>query len=177
MDKIEYLLFIPLLIYGISLSDLLSEYKRLIKDHVLHFKYLITILMLSEVAIFNIYKLYSIINAYDITTYLQYWALLIPPIIFMVLVHIFVIEERHESLDSMEQEFQKNIKPTFLLMSVYTATHFIPMMNPDGGIPWVRLLSIGLLWAYIIVRKDLVFYLLMAAWLVSFVLNINSIVI
>lgn len=66
MYKIEYLLFIPLLIYGISLSDLLSEYKRLIKDHILHFKYLITVLMLSEVAIFNIYKLYSIINAYDI---------------------------------------------------------------------------------------------------------------
>jgi len=177
MDKIEYLLFISLLIYGIALSDLLSEYKRLIKDKILHFKYLVTVLMLSEVAIFNIYKLYSIINSYDITTYLQYWVLLIPPIIFMSVVHIFVMEDSHDTLESMEQEFQRNIKPTFLLMSAYTATHFIPMMNPDGHVQWVRLLSISILLLYILFRKDIVFYLLIGAWIVSFIFNINSIVI
>lgn len=89
MDKIEYLLFIPLLIYGITLSDLFSEYKRMIKDSVIHIKYMIAILLLSEVAIFNIYKLYSIINTYDITTYVQFWVLLIPPIIFMITIHVF----------------------------------------------------------------------------------------
>ncbi|MFN8417515.1 MAG: hypothetical protein U0U66_14370 [Cytophagaceae bacterium] len=95
----------------------------------------------------------------------------------MVLVHIFVMEEKHDNLISMEQEFQRNIKPTFLLMSVYTATHFIPMMNPDGNIHWARLLSISILLLYIFVRKDFVFYLLIAAWFISFIFNINSIVI
>lgn len=177
MDKIEYLLFIPLLIYGISLSDLLSEYKRLIKDQLLHVKYLVTVLMLSEVAIFNIYKLYSIINGYNITSYIQYWALLVPPILFMIVVHIFVIEDRHDNLASMELEFQRNIQPTFILMSVYTATHFIPMMNPDGNVPWVRLLSITILLLYVFLRKDFIFYILVGAWVASFIMNINSIVI
>lgn len=55
MDPIEYLLFIPLLIYGIVLTRLLGEWRRFFDTANWHGPYVVTIVVFTEVAIWNIY--------------------------------------------------------------------------------------------------------------------------
>lgn len=149
----------------------------MIKDKVVHTKYMVSILLLSEVAIFNIYKLYSVINDYDITTYVQFWVLLIPPIIFMITIHVLLIQGSFQTEEEMDKEFHKNIGATFVLMSIYVASHFLPMMNPEHGMQPVRLASISLLLLYAYFRKDYLFYLLVISWVVGLFVKINTLII
>ncbi|RLB53106.1 MAG: hypothetical protein DRJ42_12845, partial [Deltaproteobacteria bacterium] len=51
MDIIEFLLFIPLLIYGIALSQLLSQWKRIFDFKNFYGPFVVTVVAVTVVAI------------------------------------------------------------------------------------------------------------------------------
>ena len=51
MDAAEYLAFLPLLIYGIALADLFSQWKRLFNPKQLYLPYILLTGILTETAI------------------------------------------------------------------------------------------------------------------------------
>ena len=55
MDATEYLAFLPLLIYGIALADLFSQWKRLFNPRLLFIPYLLLTIILTETALYNVF--------------------------------------------------------------------------------------------------------------------------
>ena len=66
----EYLAFIPLLIYGIALADLLSQWKRLFNPKDLFIPYLLMTIILTETALYNVFVYAEVINKLGGQTYL-----------------------------------------------------------------------------------------------------------
>jgi hypothetical protein len=72
MESSEYLSFIPLLIYGLAIADLLSEWKRLFDKTQWYFPYLLTTIVLTELAIYNVFIYANLISELEGTSYLSY---------------------------------------------------------------------------------------------------------
>ncbi len=72
MGAVEYLLFIPLLIYGIALSDLFGEWKKIFNPSKLYIPYALTILLITEIGIYNVYIFFNISDMLAKSTYFIY---------------------------------------------------------------------------------------------------------
>ena len=55
MDPEEYLAFIPLLIYGLAIADLLNEWRRFFKKEQWYLPYTIMSIIFTETAIYNVF--------------------------------------------------------------------------------------------------------------------------
>ncbi|MFN8417513.1 MAG: hypothetical protein U0U66_14360 [Cytophagaceae bacterium] len=86
----------------------------------------------------------------------------------------FLIQGSFQTVEEMDKEYHKNVGATFILMSLYVATHFLPMMNPEHGMQPVRLVNIALLLSYEYFRKDYLFYLIVVSWAVGLMVKINA---
>ena len=73
MEASEYLAFIPLLIYGIALADLLGQWRRFFDRDYFYLPYFLTTLIFTENAIWSVY------GYLEVTSHLWHW-------IFSVLV-------------------------------------------------------------------------------------------
>ena len=58
MKESEVLVFLPLLIYGIAIAALFSQWKRFINYKSLYIPYALFTILLTEIALYNVY-LYS----------------------------------------------------------------------------------------------------------------------
>lgn len=175
MDQIEYLYFIPLLIYGIALSDIFSEYKRLLNTHSHYWPYIILIFILSETAVYNVYTLYNLHKNLTANDYLQYWIFLGPPIIFMLAVNAIVFKEEAADKEKLEQHFKERVSNTFLLMALYIASHLIPLMSAGTTIDnLVRIFFILVILLNVFSKKDWAFYFLVGIYFMSLILKFNK---
>ena len=86
MDPAEYLAFVPLLIYGIALADLLGQWRRFFDKDYFYFPYFLTTIIFTEAAVWNVYKYLEVVTNLEGVSYAQYWAYLVQPVLFLITV-------------------------------------------------------------------------------------------
>lgn len=172
MDIVEYLLFIPLLIYGIALSDLFGQWKHFMDSSSWYTPYLITLIMVTEIGVHNVFVFFKFSPELSTTTYFAYWLFLFPPLVFLLMVNCLTHVDDYSNTETF---FTARIKPIFLLLAAFISMHFTPFVQFDHQIWLPRLLAIILCVVYAFWPKNNIFYTLVTVWLVSIAIRFYSI--
>ncbi len=167
MDPAEYLAIIPLLIYGIGLTDLLSQWHRLFDRESRYPIYLIFTLVLTEVAIYNVVIYVDLVQAFPHQTYFTYLASMVPPILFLMVVHVFTPDEGTQT----KAYLFENAQLIFTLMALFVASHYFYTFEENAGITYQRALFILLLLATAYFRKEWMMYLLASLWVIGLLMR------
>ena len=167
MDPAEYLAIIPLLIYGIGLTDLLSEWKRIFDKDDRFLLYIIYTIILTEVAIYNVVIYVDLIDRFPHQTYAQYLGYLLPPILFMMVVNVFTPNEGSKT----ETYYMENIRLILILMSVFVASHFLYSFDEPPFHLARRILMILLFLGTAYFKKQWLMYLIAGLWLFGVVMR------
>lgn len=173
MDPIEYLLFIPLLMYGIVLTHLFGEWKRFFDLENWHAPYIITVVVFTEIAVWNIYTFLDVISRESSHTYLSYLGLLGAPFLFMLSVNALLAEEGADGLVDRE-EFRSRVRLSYFFMGCFVLFHFHPVFASDDGLSGPRIVAAIVLFLVAWLKKERLVYLLGVVWLVSLVLRIRA---
>lgn len=170
MDIVEYLLFIPLLIYGIALSDLFGQWKHFMDSTSWYTPYLLTLIMVTEIGVHNVFVFFQFSPELSGIDYFSYWLYLFPPLVFLLMVNCLT---HVDDYSNTEEFFKARIKPIFLLLAAFISMHFMSFVHFDHQIWVTRLLAIILCTIYALWPKTAVFYLLVAVWLLSIAIRFN----
>ncbi|MDX2445379.1 MAG: hypothetical protein QNK30_16405 [Bacteroidales bacterium] len=166
MEASEYLAFIPLLIYGIALADLLSEWKRLFDPKDWYLPYLLFTIILTEMAVYNIYIYLDLVLQFEGQSYFRYLSFLIPPFLFLLTTNSFTPEKQ-----SVTKEYFIAKMPVFYtLMALFVASHFFYSFNEGAHTIVIRIIAAAVLIIFGYYRKVWSVYLIFVIWLISFVL-------
>lgn len=160
MDPAEYLAFIPLLIYGIGITDLLGQWKRFFKMEDRFLLYIIITIMLIEAAIYNVFIYLSVVNELPGHSYIRYLGVLFPPILFQMLVNVFTPDKGSKT----REYFNQNLRLIFILMTLFIASHFIYSFNEHYSAHFIRFIYILILTGVAIFRKHWLIYLAIFLW-------------
>ena len=82
MSSAEYLAFIPLLLYGLGISEILQKWKRYILPKYFYLPYVLLALALLESGIYAVWEYLQIIPLLSDSNYFQYLAHLLPPLLY-----------------------------------------------------------------------------------------------
>ena len=164
MEASEYLAFIPLLIYGIALADLLGQWRRFFDRNYFYLPYFLTTLLFTENAIWSVYGYLEVTSHLDGIGYFQYWSYLLQPMLFLVIVSALTPEP--ECKDT-EAYFIKRMPVVFGMMAVYIGSHFIANYGVMSSINVARFLAIVLCIVMAVSRRAWLVYVATALWLFS----------
>ena len=92
MKASEVLAFLPLLIYGIAIAELFSQWKRFIDFKSLYLPYTLLTILLTEIALYNVYLFSQLVGEINTMNYKRYLLYIVPPFIFMISIYIFTPE-------------------------------------------------------------------------------------
>lgn len=160
MDASEYLAFLPLLLYGIALADLFSQWKRFFNPEKWFLPYLLFTIILTETALYNVFIYAELIDELAGLNYFQYLSYLIPPFLFMLTTNIFTPDENSET----EEYFRKQM-PVFLsLLALFVASHYLYDFNENLSILIGRFIAVLFILVTGITRKVWLFYVIVALW-------------
>jgi len=164
MDFAEYLLFVPLLIYGIALSDLFSQWKVFLDREAWYLPYLITLILVTEIGVQNVYNFFKLIPNLDNVNYFTYWIFLFPPLTFMILVNVLTKTEDSADLTFF---FAAKTRTIFLLLAAFIAMHFIPQFAYESELWLPRVLGIVACIIFAFWHRMIFFYVLVGVWIVA----------
>ena len=160
MDASEYLAFLPLLIYGIALADLFSQWKRLINPKQLFIPYILLTIILTETAIYNVFVYAKLLDHLEGLSYFSYLSYLIPPFLFMLATSIFTPEADSET----ESYFKQHMPIIFSLIALFVASHFLYDFDENRATIIGRSVAILVILLIGITRKIWLFYILSLLW-------------
>ena len=172
MDVTEYLAFVPLLIYGVGLTKLMSDWKRIFDSTQIYLPYTMLSVVLSEVAIYNIFIYIRLIAEFSGQTYLSYLLYLAPPILFYLTANVFTPDEGTDT----RSYFLERMRLFFILFALMIGSHFLYGMYEAPLSTVVRLVYIIILVIVAIIRKPWLSYLVVGFWLLSFLVRGNILV-
>jgi hypothetical protein len=168
MDAAEYLAFLPLLIYGIALADLFSQWKRLFSPRNLFIPYLLLTIILTETALYNVFIYAKLLDQLVGQTYLNYLSYLIGPFLFLLTTNTFTPDP-----DSETEEYFIRQMPVFLtLLALFAASHFLYEFGENISTIAGRITAILVIFVTGITRKLWMFYIIVALWV--FLLFVKS---
>ena len=162
MDASEYLAFIPLLIYGLAVADLLGEWKRLFNKEQWYLPYLLLTVIFTEVAIYNVFIYVKLVNQMVGQTYLSYLMYILPPFLFLMTVSSFTPDKD----DNTKEYFQRNMPIFLTLFTVFIATHFLYNFEEGVGVIVGRIIGIIFILITGILRKVWLIYVLSLLWII-----------
>lgn len=165
MDPAEYLAIVPLLIYGIGITELLGQWKRFFNKEGRFPLYIIYTIILTEVAVYNVVIYIDLVNVIPQQSYFTYLLNLLPPILFLMVVNIFTPDEGSQT----EEYFNKNIRLIFVLIALFAASHFLYEFDEQQGQTYFRIVFMVLLMAIAIFKKQWLMYLVAVLWVASLV--------
>ena len=168
MSTEEYLLFIPLLIYGIVLSRLLGEWKRFFDLANWHGPYIATIVVFTEIAIWNIYNFLAVFRLDPEPSYTTYLRVLVTPFLFLLGVNALLREDDADGLVD-RSEFASRMRLSYALMACFVGAHLLQRFQGDDEQTLFRLPAFLVMVAIAWFRKDWLVYLLAAIWIASLV--------
>lgn len=163
MDPAEYLAIVPLLIYGIGITDLLGQWKRIFNKDGRFPLYIIYTIILTEVAIYNVVIYIDLVNILPQQTYYMYLSYLLPPILFLMVVNVFTPDEGSKTAEY----FNNNIRLMFILIAFFVASHFLYSFDEHQGQQYLRIIFVLLLLAIVIFKKQWLMYLVAVLWVVG----------
>jgi hypothetical protein len=164
MDTTEYMAFVPLLIYGIGLADLLGQWKRFFDRKTLYVPYLLMTIVLTETAIYNVFIYLNLVEHMGNPTYLGYVAHLFPPFLFMLTTNAYTPDEGTET----KAYFNQKMPVFFGLMAAFIASHFLFDFGDWDRAFLGRMVAIALLTTGAVLRKAWFTYVVFGFWLVTF---------
>lgn len=164
MDIVEYLLFVPLLIYGIALSDLFAQWKKFLTPKSWYFPHLLVIIAATDIGVNNVFNFFSLSDHFTNITYFMYWLYLLPPLVFLVLVNVLTKTDDNEDKKTF---FNENRKSIFILMALFMALHFIPQFNYTEPVSIHRLLAIASCLLFAFWNRMIFYYASVLIWLLS----------
>ena len=164
MNPAEYLAFIPLLLYGGSLVELLSQWRRFFDKEYLYLPYFLTTIIFTEMAIWNVFIYLGIASQLNDMSYYRYWPYLLQPIIFLLTVHALTPDKGNKDTAGY---FKRRISVIFGLMAAYIACHFLPGFSVSEDLDYPRLVGIGLCLLIAVWRKVYLVYGLVVIWIIS----------
>ena len=164
MNAAELLSFIPLLLYGIALADLFSQWRRFFDKNLLYWPYVISTIVFTEIAIWNIYLFIEQLQQLNFEGYYDYWIILVQPIIFVLAIHAFTPDPENQDTEAY---FKKRLTIVFVLFAIYIGLHLIPGASDNKEMILTRLFAIFLCLSIALTRYIPLVYILGAIWLVS----------
>ena len=164
MSIAEQLSFIPLLLYGIAVADLFTHWRRFFHKEYFYIPYVITALVLTELAIWNIYLFMVGSEDLEYGSYYAYWTDLIKPIIFLILVHAFTPEAEDKDTKSY---FYVRIPLVFGLLAVYVGLHLLTDFDTSDGMFYARILGVLICGTMAITRYVPLVYAVGVIWVFS----------
>ncbi len=164
MNTAEQLSFIPLLLYGIAVADLFKHWRRFFHKEYLYWPYVISAIVLTELAIWNIFLFMNSTKDMESVSYYLYWTDLIKPIIFLLLVHAFTPEVSNKDTRAY---FINRIPLVFGLLSFYIALHLVPDFDVTDRMFYPRIIAIVISATLAITRYVPIVYVIGLIWLIS----------
>ena len=161
MEATEYLSFLPLLIYGIALVDLFSQWKRFFTPRQLFIPYLLLTIMLTETALYNVFVYAKLLDHLEGLSYFNYLLYLLPPFLFMLTVHIFTPDHDSDTKDY----FFKQMPIFFTLLALFAACHFLYDFDENLLTIIALVMLIAVIFITGISRKIWMFYIISGLWL------------
>lgn len=164
MEAPEYLAFIPLLFYGIALADLLGQWRRFFDGDYFYLPYFLTTLIFTEVAIWNVFIYLEVVGHLEDIHYFQYWAYLLQPMLFLVIVSALTPEPENKNT---EVYFKKRMPVVFGLMAIYIFSHLFANFGSTAPITAVRVVAIALCVVTAVVGRVWLVYAVTIIWVIS----------
>ena len=170
MDASEYLAFVPLLIYGIGLADLLGEWKRLLDKSQWFLPYALFTIILTEIAVYNIFIYVNLVYQLPGQSYFTYLSFLVPPFLFMLTTNAFTPDQGNNT----KEYFLQKMPIIFTLLALFVGSHFFYSFNEgEGHTPYTRVLSIILILVAGYTRKISLIYAIGVLWLITIFMRGN----
>ena len=159
----EYLAFLPLLIYGLALTDLFSEWKRLFDYKSVFIPYSVITIILTETALYNVYTYWDVVKELDHIQYGQYLVYLTRPFLFLLTVNAFTPE--NESIT--EEYFQQTRKTFFVLYALFVISYFTYGTYEGDPFTFYRVGIAVLVFYAGFTKKNWIVYFILLIWIVS----------
>ncbi|MDX2430457.1 MAG: hypothetical protein QNK35_05960 [Bacteroides sp.] len=163
MSASEYLAFLPLLIYGIALSDLFRQWNRFLDLKKIFLPYLLLTVILTETALYNVFLFAGLLEKLEGLTYTDYLIYLAPPFLFLLATIFFTPDDDSET----EVYFMKNMPVFLTLFALFSASHLLYDFNEKTTFLLIRIIGIIIILLTGILRKKWMVYLLGALWILS----------
>jgi hypothetical protein len=159
-DK-DYYLVLPLLLYGLAISDLVNSWRSFFLSERRYWPYILTSLLLLEVAFWNFFRMNEWMTESSFSTYLSYSRFIITPLVFILVVAVFTPDRETEDIKAY---FDSNMRIIYGGLAVFVALHF--MFVTPGEMPRIELTTrvgmIALLLLIAMLKKPGLVYLLAA---------------
>ena len=168
MGSTELLSFIPMLLYGIGLAELFSQWRRFFDKEYLYWPYVIMTVVLTEIAIWNVYLFFVKIDQYTVLDYYEYWSILAQPIIFLLAVHAFTPEPGNKDTEGY---FKSRMLVIFILIAVYIGLHLLPGVSTEPVMIITRIVTVILCLLIAFTKYVPLIYALGILWIVSLFLR------
>ena len=164
MNSAELLSFIPLLLYGIALADLFSQWRRFFDKNLIYWPYVISTIVFTEIAIWNIYLFIEKLQHMSFEGYYDYWIILVQPIIFVLAIHSFTPDPDNKDTEAY---FKKRLPVVFTLFAIYIGLHLLPGALDSKEMILTRVIAMILCFSIALTRFLPLVYILGVIWLVS----------
>ncbi len=164
MNAADFLSFIPQLLYGIALAELFSQWRRFFEKKYRYWPYILSTVVFTEIAIWNVYLFLSFSQEISTANYFQYWTFLLQPILFLLMVHALTPDPETKNTEAY---FRKRMPVVFGLMTLYIGSHLIPGLDSAEKHFLPRLAIIIVALSIALSRKVFLVYLLGLLWLIS----------
>lgn len=164
MPTLEYLGFIPLLMFGLGLADLLSQWRRLFDPREWYLPYTVFTVILTEIAVYNVYTYFTLLTQLPGQSYYIYLLYLLPPFLFLLTTSAFTPEKDAKT----KEHFVQRMPIFFTLLAAFILSHFIFSYKEIFYIHIARLLIVAILIIVGFTRKIWLVYFIALIWLISF---------
>ncbi|MEQ8323616.1 MAG: hypothetical protein RIC15_11845 [Vicingaceae bacterium] len=120
MSKDEFFAFMPLLIYGIAIGELVMHWRDYLKKDRRYWPHLVTGILLLELAFSNFYFLYDILEELFVD-YLHFLARLTAPLVFLLMSSVYTPEDNRD----IESYFLERMGMIFSLLALFVFLNMI----------------------------------------------------
>jgi len=168
MTEVEYLAFVPLLFYGIALSELLGLYKQMLDRESFYLPFALTIAVFTELAVWNVYGYYFHIEKLSTVDYIGYWSFLVQPIILTLTVNSLASDS---NCADTKLHFESRMRVTYSLMALFLLSHFADATQTEQN-HLLRGIGVALCLVVAVTRRTDIIYWLAVIWFISFITRI-----
>jgi len=167
MDTTQYLAFIPLLIYGLGLTTLMSDWKRHFDLKQIYLPYTMLSIVITEVAVYNVFIYIQLIEEFKEQGYLSYLSYLVSPFLFYLSAHVFTPDPGINT----QEYFVKRMPLFYSLFALLIGSHFIYELKESQYATVMRLIFIVLTVGVGLSKKPMLSYLVVFVWAISLIIR------
>ena len=166
----QALAFIPFLIFGLGITQLLSEWRRLFDTKKYFIPYFLFTIMLTEVAVYTIFVYAQLVVTLPDLNYFTYLSYLIPPFLFFMVTNVFTPDKGSDT----KEYFIERMPLFFILLALFFGSQFFYDLHESNYLHILRLLAIVILIiAGLFYRKVWLTYVIVAIWLAAVIIRGN----